>query len=333
MDQEPPLQQTYKTLLHNSSLGEPKKENIFMAEECDLPLIDLSQLNAQRDKCIKLIAQAAREWGFFQVLNHGISQEVLKILKDEQMKVFHLPFQKKIEDNFLNLSANSYRWGNSKATSLKQVLWSEALHLSLADISRMDECKSTLRSAIEAFVTVAGSLAQSLAEILSQILGIKSTYFQENCPPNTSYLRLNRYPPCPFPSKAFGFMPHTDSSFLTILHQDHVGGLQLLKDGKWFRVKPNPQALVINIGDLFQALSNDSFKSIKHRVVSSEEIERFSVAYFYCPSNDAVIQSCCSTKRLLPGVYKHFSFREYQQQVRKDVEATGDKVGLSRFLL
>ncbi|XP_059441142.1 gibberellin 2-beta-dioxygenase 8-like isoform X2 [Corylus avellana] len=253
MDQEPPLQQTYKTLLHNSSLGEPKKENIFMAEECDLPLIDLSQLNAQRDKCIKLIAQAAREWGFFQVLNHGISQEVLKILKDEQMKVFHLPFQKKIEDNFLNLSANSYRWGNSKATSLKQVLWSEALHLSLADISRMDECKSTLRSAIEAFVTVAGSLAQSLAEILSQILGIKSTYFQENCPPNTSYLRLNRYPPCPFPSKAFGFMPHTDSSFLTILHQDHVGGLQLLKDGKWFRVKPNPQALVINIGDLFQA--------------------------------------------------------------------------------
>ncbi|KAE8055304.1 hypothetical protein FH972_012154 [Carpinus fangiana] len=315
MDQErPPLRETYEALLHNSSLGESKEENLFMAEECDLPLIDLSQLSVEREKCINQIAQAAREWGFFQVVNHGVSQEVLDILKDEQMKLFHLPFQKKIEDNFLNLPANSYRWGNSKATSLRQVPWSEALHLSLAGISRMDESKSsTLRSAIEAFVTVAGSLAQSLAEILSQFLGIKSTYFKENCPPNSSYLRLNRYPPCPFPSEAFGLMPHTDTSFLTILYQDQVGGLQLMKDGKWFRVKPNPQALVINVGDLFQ-------------------VERFSVAYFYCPSNDAVIQSCCCTKKL-PAVYKQFSFREYQQQVRKDVEATGDKVGLSRFLL
>lgn len=47
-------------------------------------------------------------------------------------------------------------------------------------------------------------------------------------------------------------MPHTDSDFLTILHQDQVGGLQLVKDGKWISVKPNPEALIINIGDLFQ---------------------------------------------------------------------------------
>jgi gibberellin 2-oxidase len=146
MDQERlPLRETYETLLHNSSLGESKEENLFMAEECDLPLIDLSQLGVEREKCINQIAQAAREWGFFQVLNHGVSQELLDILKDEQMKLFHLPFQKKIEDNFLNLPANSYRWGNSKATSLRQVPWSEALHLSLADISRMDESKNILR--------------------------------------------------------------------------------------------------------------------------------------------------------------------------------------------
>ena len=63
---------------------------------------------------------------------------------------------------------------------------------------------------------------------------------------------MNRYPPCPLASKVFGLVPHTDSDFLTILFQDQVGGLQLLKDGKWIKVKPNPQALIINIGDLFQ---------------------------------------------------------------------------------
>ncbi|KAG6689557.1 hypothetical protein I3843_11G179700 [Carya illinoinensis] len=280
MDHEPPFQETYKNLLHLPCDHEPKDENVFMVEECDLPMIDLSRLDLERGKCMKEIARAAREWGFFQVVNHGVSKEVLSSLKYEQMKVFRLPFKKKMEDDFLNLSAKSYRWGNSKATSLKQVPWSEAFHFSISDISRMNGYKSL------------------------------------------------RYPPCPFAPEVFGLMPHTDSSFLTILHQDQVGGLQFMKDGKWFRVKPNPEALIVNIGDLFQALSNDVFKSIKHKVVSSGDVERFSVAYFYCPSAEAVIQSC--TK---PALYKQFSFKEYQQQTQKDVQDTGDKVGLSRFLL
>ncbi|KAG2682166.1 hypothetical protein I3760_11G178900 [Carya illinoinensis] len=280
MDHEPPFQETYKNLLHLPCDHEPKDENVFMVEECDLPMIDLSRLDLERGKCMKEIARAAREWGFFQVVNHGVSKEVLSSLKYEQMKVFRLPFKKKMEDGFLNLSAKSYRWGNSKATSLKQVPWSEAFHFSISDISRMNGYKSL------------------------------------------------RYPPCTFAPEVFGLMPHTDSSFLTILHQDQVGGLQFMKDGKWFRVKPNPEALIVNIGDLFQALSNDVFKSIKHKVVSSGDVERFSVAYFYCPSAEAVIQSC--TK---PALYKQFSFKEYQQQTQKDVQDTGDKVGLSRFLL
>ncbi|KAB1215330.1 Gibberellin 2-beta-dioxygenase 8 [Morella rubra] len=323
MAYEPPLEETYKNLIH-ISLGESKDNHTSTVEEWDLPLIDLSELDFDRGKCIKEIAEAAREWGFFQVVNHGVSKEVLRSLQCEQMKVFHLPFERKIEENFLKLTANSYRWGNLNATSLRQILWSEALHISLMDISKLD---GSLRSNVEAFTTAAADLAQSLAEILAQTLGIESGYFRENCLPNTSYLRMNRYPPCSFASNVFGLMPHTDSSFLTILYQDQVGGFQLMKDGKWLGVKPNPEALIINIGDLFQALSNGVFKSIKHKVVSTPQ-ERLSVAYFYCPSDEAVIQSC--TK---PALYKKFSFAEYKRQTQIDVQETGGKVGLPRFLL
>lgn len=107
-------------------------------------------------------------------------------------------------------------------------------------------------STMEQFATTVSSLALNLAEILAEKLGHKSTFFQANCLPSTCYLRLNRYPPCPIPSEVYGLMPHTDSDFLTILHQDQVGGLQLVKDGRWIAVKPNPAALIINIGDLFQ---------------------------------------------------------------------------------
>jgi len=110
-------------------------------------------------------------------------------------------------------------------------------------------------ASIEAFTTTANALAKGVAEILAENLGVSSTFFEENCPEETSYLRMNRYPPCPFSSEVFGLIPHTDSSFLTVLNQDQIGGLQLLKNGRWINVKPNPEALVINIGDLFQVCS------------------------------------------------------------------------------
>lgn len=108
-------------------------------------------------------------------------------------------------------------------------------------------------STMEQFAATVSDLAQKLAEILAEKMGHTSTFFKENCVPSTCYLRMNRYPPCPIISpKVSGLMPHTDSDFLTILHQDQIGGLQLVKDGKWIAVKPNQEALIINIGDLFQ---------------------------------------------------------------------------------
>ncbi|KAK2977268.1 hypothetical protein RJ640_005530 [Escallonia rubra] len=181
---------------------------------------------------------------------------------------------------------------------------------------------------MEQFAATVSDLAQKLAEILAENLGHKSTFFKEHCLPSTCYLRMNRYPSCPISSEVFGLMPHTDSDFLTILHQDQIGGLQLIKDGKWIAVKPNQEALIINIGDLFQAWSNDVYKSVEHRVVTNKAIERFSTAYFFCPSYESVIQSCAE-----PSVYRKFSFREFRQQVQDDVKKLGHKIGLPRFIL
>jgi len=99
------------------------------------------------------------------------------------------------------------------------------------------------------------NLARTLAGILAENLGYPGDCFTENCSKSTCFLRLNRYPPCPFSPETFGLMPHTDSDFLTILYQDQVGGLQLMKDSKWVAVKPNLDALIVNIGDLFQVPS------------------------------------------------------------------------------
>ncbi|KAG4998407.1 hypothetical protein JHK85_029846 [Glycine max] len=180
---------------------------------------------------------------------------------------------------------------------------------------------NTFSWTIQQFATQVSILAQTLAEILAQV----NTFFEENCLPSSCYIRLNRYPACPLAS---GLMPHTDSAFLTILHQDQVRGLQMLKDGKWFAVKPNPDALIIIIGDLFQAWSNGVYKSVEHRVVTNPKLERFSMAYFFCPSDGTVIESCIEA-----SVYRKFNSGEYRQQVREDVHKLGYKIGLPKFLI
>ena len=58
------------------------------------------------------------------------------------------------------------------------------------------------------------------------------------------------YPYCPQPDLTVGIASHTDPGFLTILLQDHLGGLQIKSGDVWVDVKPVPGALLINIGDL-----------------------------------------------------------------------------------
>ncbi|KAK9133524.1 hypothetical protein Scep_013052 [Stephania cephalantha] len=378
---EPPFEKAYQTLFvdKQESIKPPLFNQVLDDgdvddddKKCELPLIDISRLNDYNKEgcleCKREIISASKEWGFFQVVNHGISREVLEKTREEQVKFFRQTFESKtkviirsrldvkkmmmrsgsITNSINNSSEGScssnnevdmkkpifgddiYRWGTPTATSLDHFSWSEAFHIPLSsyddDVASHPKFK-VQRFIMEEFAMKVSSLADRIAEILAESLGHGPEFFKENCLPNTCYLRLNRYPPCPFPSQVFGLMPHTDSDFLTVLYQDHVGGLQLVKNGSWITVKPNPDALVINIGDLFQAWSNDVYKSVEHRVIANRQVERYSMAYFYCPSYDTVIRSCVE-----PPIYRDFSFKEYREQVQEDVRTVGYKVGLLRFL-
>lgn len=132
---DPPFEMTYKKLL--DSVMDSVQKNLSVVEECELPLIDLKQLGlgeVERQACKKLIVEASQEWGFFQVINHGVSPEVVGSLREEQMKLFKKPFEEKKAYKDLNFSAGSYRWGTPSPTSLHQLSWSEAFHVQLSDI-------------------------------------------------------------------------------------------------------------------------------------------------------------------------------------------------------
>ncbi|OWF53093.1 uncharacterized protein LOC110446864 isoform X1 [Mizuhopecten yessoensis] len=79
---------------------------------------------------------------------------------------------------------------------------------------------------------------------------------------------------------------HTDSGFLTLLATFSFQGLEYVTpNGNWMPVKPRPNSLVINIGDLFSHMVGGRFKATRHRVIDIG-IDRFSVPFFLEPNYD-----------------------------------------------
>lgn len=116
----------------------------------------------------------------------------------------------------------------------------------------------------------------------------------------TSLMRLFHYfPQQPnSPNNLIGSSPHSDWGFLTLILQDSIGGLQLLKgNGEWLSVPTHENTLVVNCGDFTSLLTRGLFKSPMHRVTLSNS-ERYSMVFFYYPDYEALLQPIVTEKNV-----------------------------------
>ena len=96
-------------------------------------------------------------------------------------------------------------------------------------------------------------LGKQLFELLSEALGLKPSHLNDiDCSEGLLVLG-HYYPACPQPELTMGTSKHADNNFMSVLLQDHIGGLQVFHQNKWVNVPHVPGALVINMGDLVQA--------------------------------------------------------------------------------
>ncbi|MGB8858590.1 MAG: 2-oxoglutarate and iron-dependent oxygenase domain-containing protein [Ilumatobacteraceae bacterium] len=136
-------------------------------------------------------------------------------------------------------------------------------------------------AAVDEFFVRMGAVAWELMEVMSVGLGLPRHHLRDLFGERPlSFVKLIRYPRTP--AGEAGVNAHHDAGFLTLLLQHRVGGLQALApDGEWIAVDPPQGAIIVNIGEMLQAMTGNYFVACTHRVIATEP--RFSSAYFHGP--------------------------------------------------
>ncbi|XP_062194763.1 1-aminocyclopropane-1-carboxylate oxidase 1 [Phragmites australis] len=301
-----------------------------MAPASSFPTINMALLGGeQRPAAMELLRDACENWGFFQILNHGISTELM----DEVEKLTKDHYKRVREQRFLEFASRALKDGcDAQGVKADDLDWESTFfvrHLPESNIAEIADLDDEYRRAMKRFAGELETLAERLLDLLCENLGLEKGYlaraFRGPRGAPTFGTKVSSYPPCPRPDLVKGLRAHTDAGGIILLFQDdRVGGLQLLKDGEWVDVPPMRHSIVVNLGDQLEVITNGRYKSVMHRVVAQADGNRMSIASFYNPGGDAVIYPAPALVKAeeAAGAYPRFVFEDYMAlYVRHKFEA------------
>ncbi|KAG5236765.1 hypothetical protein OIU76_011583 [Salix suchowensis] len=296
----------------------PKRSSRLPDSESNLiPTIDISGLedSNRRSAVVDKVGRACREFGFFQVVNHGVPLEVLDRTIGA-IKGFHeLPTEEKMRWYRREMGTGVSFLSNVDLFHSKAASWRDTLQMTLGpNLPELEEIPGVCRDELVDWNQYAKQLGEVLMELLCEGLGLNAGKLKDLTFLDARTMAAHYYPYCPQPDLTVGIMSHTDPGVLTVLLQDQIGGLQVKHGEDWVDVKPVPGAIVINVGDIMQILSNNEYKSNEHRVLANGCQEpRISIAIFFNPlKRDNLFgpfPELISPEK--PAVYREFVYTDY----------------------
>jgi isopenicillin N synthase-like dioxygenase len=302
-----------------------------------LPVIDLGDL--ERPDTLRAIDAACREWGFFQVVDHGIDPRMLAALQRQMREFFAQPLQRKQE--IVRSAENPWGFYDRELTRHTPD-WKQIYDVGPSDGEAIrPQWPAGLREfkpVVAKYAESCSALALRLLNAIATNLGVPAWYLDADFRnAHTSFLRLNYYPACPAAAagRQLGVNPHTDSGAVTVLLQDEQPGLEVLHQGQWVLVEPRRDALVVNIGDIVQVWSNDRYRAALHRAFVHAEAERFSAPFFLNPSYNADYAPLPTTiDAANPPRYRPINWGEFRaRRTAGDYANAGEYAEISQYQL
>lgn len=290
-----------------------------------IPVVDIGALRrddmAAAMDVAAALSEAARSPGFFYVSNHGVENEVIEQALAVSKQFFAQPLERKLSVKISDRHRGFLRVGEARMyggamPDLKESfvfgLDLDAGHPEMdgrnpiLGLNQWPDFVPGMREAAGRFYDSVSACAVGLMRAFALAMELAPDTFVRNLRFPVSRGSLLYYPPQSphLGEEQFGVAPHTDYGCLTLLWQDATGGLEVRDvNGDWVTAHPIENTFVVNVGDLLARWSNDRFRSTPHRVVNRSGAERYSMALFFDPDADAVIDPGIA---LPPGAASHY---------------------------
>ncbi|PIA65326.1 hypothetical protein AQUCO_00100655v1 [Aquilegia coerulea] len=265
-----------------------------------IPVIDFTKdpqdLEEGSDGWKKLcdqVREACEEYGCFQVIyTNKISTELREEMFKALKELFHLPDETKMK----NTGSKPYNGYIGKidvvplyeSLGIEDVLNLEAVQ-AFAQLMWPDG-NSVFCEIVNSMTRKMYDLNLIILKLLMKSYGVEK-YYSSYVDGSDMVFRAMKYEPPNSNDSEIGLAAHVDKSFLSILCQDSVQGLEVLsKGGTWLRVAPLPGAFTVFIGDALKAWSNGRLHGVKHRVMMCGDKARYSFALFSAPKEGWVVE-------------------------------------------
>ncbi|CAK7326798.1 unnamed protein product [Dovyalis caffra] len=291
-------------------------KTISQVERDIIPTIDLSGVDSNsRSKIVEQISSASREFGFFQIVNHGVSVEVMEQMIGGIKGLHEQSPEEKTRWYRRDMGTGVAIFSNFDLFHSKAASWRDTLQVYLGPtLPELQEIPEICRNELLEWNIQTKRVAELLMELLCEGVRLDAGRLKEMTCLEGRTMVGHYYPCCPQPDLTVGIASHTDPGVVTVLLQDDIGGLQVKYNGEWVDVKPVPGALVINVGDILQIMSNDEYKSVEHRVLANPHREpRVSIAVFFNPSDRVSLfgplPELISSQK--PAQYRQFTMEDY----------------------
>jgi isopenicillin N synthase-like dioxygenase len=290
----------------------PSLRDFVVSRDCAAASTSLRQWHCANEEAAaaaaRSIIQACTSVGFFYISNYGIPAELEKDLDAASRDFFRLPVEQKMR---IRMSEGGRAWrgyfpvGGELTSGMPDV--KEGLYLG-QEIAETDERvmmgvpmfgrnlfphePAQLRELILSYQHHCEGLGHGVTALIAVGLDLPVDFFAlAMCADPLCLFRIFHYPPATELPEAlrqhaglWGVGEHTDYGLVTLLKQDDVGGLQVKTvSGTWLDAPPVPHTLVVNVGDMLEAISHGLLVSTPHRVKNTTDRMRLSFPFFFDP--------------------------------------------------
>lgn len=280
------------------------------ARLADVPTLSLADQERDPDGFAAALGGSFERFGFAIVADHGVPQALIDRAWRETEALFALPEEEK---RGYHVPGGG---GARGYTPFKTEIAKDAAHVDLkefwhvgrelpaghrfADVMSPNVWPTRPEGFRQTFVELFAAFDRAGDRLLSAIarhLGLSSDWFDPAVKDGNSVLRLLHYPPIPADAQGVRAGAHEDINLITLLLGAEEAGLELLdrETGGWLAIKPPEGAMVVNVGDMLQRLTNHVLPSTTHRVVNPPPERRghsrYSMPFFLHPAPDFLIET------------------------------------------